>query len=383
MPTDPQATPTQRSRGRTERERESKHAGLWTAAGVGFGWILVMAVWQQGFTGYLLAFLLMYGVVALVGVQALVRHVLQRHTALIVACGLLLAWWGIGGTYSWPRDAALGSLAFLAVLVALPSSRLWLRRLPVRLQALWRLWRLRRRHAASAAGRAEREENARRLGEALQSGLGSLNARLREASRTDQAPPARAAPPIPPKPVRPALRSRTLALASLAVWLTLGSTDQLFESQPLPRAGSVQHPPAMAAAHAPLRIGLAMSGGGYRAALVHAGVVDALGSLGIPVTHISAVSGGAIIGSYLAVGGSPRAFLDAMIEGRFRMTRDLLAAPNLLRLPSPTVVPQLDVDLWPFFGNFLGWTCRPTWWIECCWLACPRTPGSGRALWWA
>ncbi len=95
-----------------------------------------------------------------------------------------------------------------------------------------------------------------------------------------------------------------------------------------------------------------MSGGGYRAALVHAGVVDALGKLGVPVTNMSSVSGGSIIASYLSRGGAPTAFRDAVADGRFRMTRDLLAFENLVRLPSPVRAPGIDVDLWPFFGHF-------------------------------
>jgi len=49
-------------------------------------------------------------------------------------------------------------------------------------------------------------------------------------------------------------------------------------------------------------IGLCLSGGGYRAALFHLGVLRRLNELGIlsKVTHISSVSGGSIISAYLA-----------------------------------------------------------------------------------
>lgn len=352
MPNDRETTSSSPSRGRAGDGKAAQRTGFLSAVGVGFAWIVVMAVWQKGLSGYLFVFLLLYAVLALVGAMALARHAFQHYAMPICAFSLLGVWWGIGGTYSWRRDAVLGTVVFLAVLVAFPSSRLWLRRLPLRLRALWRLWRTRRRYEASDAGRFERTENARRLGEAFKRGVGSFWVRLRTTSERDDGEPGTAAQSPGRRPVRPALSPLTIALAALAVWITGGVADRMFESRPLPRAGGVKHPPAMAAAYAPLNVGLAMSGGGYRAALVHAGVVDALGSLGIPVTHISAVSGGAIIGSYLAVGGTPGEFLDAVIVGRFRMARDLLAAPNLVRLPSPTVVPELGVDLWPFFGNF-------------------------------
>ena len=53
----------------------------------------------------------------------------------------------------------------------------------------------------------------------------------------------------------------------------------------------------------PPRIGLALSGGGFRAALFHLGVIRRLEELGVMkhVQTISAVSGGAIIAAYYAV----------------------------------------------------------------------------------
>jgi predicted acylesterase/phospholipase RssA len=83
-------------------------------------------------------------------------------------------------------------------------------------------------------------------------------------------------------------------------------------------------------AHAPdegpnrgLRIGLALSGGGYRAALMHAGVVSALQELHVRPTHLSAVSGGAIFASYYTLGGDPHDFLRAAEMGRFDLRRFL------------------------------------------------------------
>lgn len=80
-------------------------------------------------------------------------------------------------------------------------------------------------------------------------------------------------------------------------------------------------------------VGIALSGGGYRAATYHAGVLDALDRLGVPVTNVSAVSGGSIIGSFYALGGEPLVFRDALGAGSFNLRRRLVLAQNLLRLP--------------------------------------------------
>lgn len=57
-----------------------------------------------------------------------------------------------------------------------------------------------------------------------------------------------------------------------------------------------------------VRVGLTLSGGGYRAASIHAGVLKALDEHRIPVDYLSTVSGGSIIGSYYALGHSPEEF---------------------------------------------------------------------------
>ncbi len=64
------------------------------------------------------------------------------------------------------------------------------------------------------------------------------------------------------------------------------------------------------------RLGLSLSGGGYRSALFHAGVLEAFLKLNIPIQAISSVSGGAIIGSFYARGGNPEDFLNAMKDTR-------------------------------------------------------------------
>jgi len=69
------------------------------------------------------------------------------------------------------------------------------------------------------------------------------------------------------------------------------------------------------------RLGLALSGGGFRAVLYHLGLVRFLRDAGIlpRVTHISAVSGGSIIGAHLVLNwdrynGSPHEFETAASE---------------------------------------------------------------------
>ena len=117
----------------------------------------------------------------------------------------------------------------------------------------------------------------------------------------------------------------------LACWVTLSLLDAAFAPRPLTLRGRVAAPPAMPATSGKLRVGLALSGGGYRAALVHAGVLQELAARGIPVTNIASVSGGSIIGSFVGQGGDPADFVAAVKEGQFRFKRDLLSALNLPR----------------------------------------------------
>lgn len=100
-----------------------------------------------------------------------------------------------------------------------------------------------------------------------------------------------------------------------------------------------------------LRIGLALSGGGYRAAVFHAGILQALEEIGVRVDNLSTVSGGSIIGAYYAVGGDPAAFVRAVGGGRFDLKRQLLSLPNTLLLAFPARLPGSEVELLPL-GHF-------------------------------
>jgi Patatin-like phospholipase len=99
-----------------------------------------------------------------------------------------------------------------------------------------------------------------------------------------------------------------------------------------------------------VRVGLALSGGGYRAAVFHTGTLHALESLGIRVANLSTVSGGSIIGSYYAVGGDPVAFKDAVAAGQFNLKRELLLFHNVVRLPFPMRMPGVDVEMFPLYS---------------------------------
>ena len=107
--------------------------------------------------------------------------------------------------------------------------------------------------------------------------------------------------------------------------------------------------PAQATQWTDLRVGLALSGGGYRAAVMHTGTLHALETLGIRVNALSTVSGGSIIGAYYALGGDPVAFKDAVAAGRFNLKRELLLIHNAVRLPFPLTVPGVDIKLFPFY----------------------------------
>ncbi len=96
--------------------------------------------------------------------------------------------------------------------------------------------------------------------------------------------------------------------------------------------------------------GWALSGGGYRAALMHAGVLAELDAMQVPVTALSTVSGGSIIGSFYAAGGAPDAFREVIANGRMKLKRDMADLHNAVRLPFPLEIPYLGVSLLPWFA---------------------------------
>jgi predicted acylesterase/phospholipase RssA len=125
----------------------------------------------------------------------------------------------------------------------------------------------------------------------------------------------------------------TLAMAWLLV-TGLDTARSAHYRQELSRRTRV---PGVLDSHAP-RLGLALSGGGYRAALVHAGVLSALDEMAarrdssFRIDVISTVSGGSIIGAFYATGHRPEEFRDLMIDRAFNLKRSLLHTGNLIHL---------------------------------------------------
>ena len=89
----------------------------------------------------------------------------------------------------------------------------------------------------------------------------------------------------------------------------------------------------------PVRIGLALSGGGYRAALFHAGVLAALRERKIPIEVMSSVSGGSLIASYYARGGEPETFKRIVARGSMAIERYVLRMDNTLCLIASAEIP--------------------------------------------
>jgi predicted acylesterase/phospholipase RssA len=75
----------------------------------------------------------------------------------------------------------------------------------------------------------------------------------------------------------------------------------------------------------PLVVAVGLSGGGYRAASVHAGLVAALDGRCVPIRYLTTVSGGSIIGAHYALGYTPVLFKQKLMGGPPRLADDILA----------------------------------------------------------
>jgi len=71
------------------------------------------------------------------------------------------------------------------------------------------------------------------------------------------------------------------------------------------------------------RLAVALSGGGYRAAAIHAGILAVLEEAGLPVSLLSTVSGGSIVGGAYAMGMSAAGFRDHLARGKPGLPNDL------------------------------------------------------------
>jgi predicted acylesterase/phospholipase RssA len=99
-----------------------------------------------------------------------------------------------------------------------------------------------------------------------------------------------------------------------------------------------------------VRLGIALSGGGYRAALVHSGVVRFLEHQGAELTHISSVSGGSIFASYYELGREPDD-IRAMVEaGGFNLQRHLVDFPTPFKFLLAAKMPGVGFRLNPFYA---------------------------------
>lgn len=145
------------------------------------------------------------------------------------------------------------------------------------------------------------------------------------------------------------LSLRAFAVMTLCTWLLWSAGDAIWTVGPAPlhpeRFDTLPVDDLAAGKH----IGLALSGGGYRATLMHAGVLAGLEKLGLPVTDVSSVSGGSIAAAYYASGGSPLALLDTFKEHKFRLYRDIVDIQNLVRLIFSAQIPGTKVRLLPFY----------------------------------
>ena len=134
--------------------------------------------------------------------------------------------------------------------------------------------------------------------------------------------------------------------AAFVAWVALSAADLLSSPSAPPREPNRYQALREASPWKAKRIGIALSGGGYRAALVHAGVLDGLEKMGVAPTHFSAISGGAIIGAYYAIGGRPQDFQQAMVDNQFGMFRSATNAIHVAKmLACPLELPFTSVTL--------------------------------------
>ena len=93
----------------------------------------------------------------------------------------------------------------------------------------------------------------------------------------------------------------------------------------------------------PIRIAVTLSGGGYRAALIHAGFLASLDAQCVPVHLLSTVSGGSIIGAAYAMGVPPAQFAWQLATKQPGLPADIIK-----------IVPVTKDLLFSFLGNITG-----------------------------
>jgi len=78
-------------------------------------------------------------------------------------------------------------------------------------------------------------------------------------------------------------------------------------------------------------VAVTLSGGGYRAALIHSGVLAALDEQCVPIDLLSTVSGGSIVGAAYSLGMPPREFAAALVRQRPGLPDARLSIVNALK----------------------------------------------------
>lgn len=122
-------------------------------------------------------------------------------------------------------------------------------------------------------------------------------------------------------------------ITSARTWNIFPGPKPLIESRPHSARAKWESGP---------RVGLTLSGGGFRAALLHAGVLRELDEYRIPIRGMSTVSGGSIIGAYYCAGGDLDEFEHAVATGRFNLKRELADCTNVVRMALSSRIPGTE-----------------------------------------
>jgi Patatin-like phospholipase len=93
----------------------------------------------------------------------------------------------------------------------------------------------------------------------------------------------------------------------------------------------------------PLDVAVTLSGGGYRAALTHAGLLAFLDSHCIPIHYLSSVSGGSIIGASYALGYKPEDFARLLWHQKPGLPFQMFS--TLSQVVGSTIMPSYNANL--------------------------------------